>query len=175
MVPILSLENQNLWNGLLSAGILSHISIIPLKAILPSPDDPILVFEICCFWLTRPHKSFTNHFPGVRMVLIICFQNRLGFNRADFTPVSTLFSMHILPKTSDFPFWNHLFSRSPTWWQFQTTFSWSWNHKNMRNQQISICRVGFKKISWKNFIGARRTKPEKISWFFFQIRHGWAG
>ena len=84
------------------------------RAILRECDDQIFVFEICCFEMIRHHKSFTNHFSGVRMVLIICFQNHLGFNRADFTPVPTLFSKHILPKTSDFPFWNPLFSRSPT-------------------------------------------------------------
>ena len=80
-----------------------------LKLSCPALTTQISVFQICCFEMIRHHKSFTNHFSGVRMILIICFQNRLGFNRPDFSPVSTLFSKHILPKTSDFPFWNPLF------------------------------------------------------------------
>ena len=43
------------------------------------------------------------------MVLIICFQNRLCFNMTDSTPVSVLFPMDFLPKTSDLPFWNAFF------------------------------------------------------------------
>ena len=98
-------ESEPYWGGLQS---------IPLKLSCLSVLTEMCVFEICWFEMIRHYKSFTNHFSGVRMVLIICFQNHLCFNRTDFTPVSTLFSKHILPKTSDFPFWNPLFSRSPT-------------------------------------------------------------
>ena len=83
--------------------------VMVLKLSCPALTTQISVFEICCFEMIRHHKSFTNHFSGVRMVLMTCFQNRSGFNRTDFIPVSTLFSKHILPKTSDFPFWNPLF------------------------------------------------------------------
>ena len=74
-----------------------------IKAILPECVYPNMRFR---FLLLNLHKSFTNHFSRLRIALIVCFQNRLGFNKADFCPVSALFPLDFLCKTSDFPFWN---------------------------------------------------------------------
>ena len=77
-----------------------------LKAILPECVDPNMGFR---FLPLNPHKSFTNRFSGVRIILTKCFQNRLYFNKPDFCPVSALFPVDFLCKTSDFPFWNLVF------------------------------------------------------------------
>ena len=62
--------------------------------------------------LLNLHQSFTNRIPGISIALTICFQTRLWFNMTDLTPVSVLFPMSFLSKTSDFRF-ETLFFQDP--------------------------------------------------------------
>ena len=50
-----------------------------LKAILPECVYRNMRFQ---FLLLNPHKSFTNDFSRIRIAFTMCFQNRLGFNKA---------------------------------------------------------------------------------------------
>ena len=111
----LSLEpTSGVFDRIYELCLIRFMNYVLIRQLTENPENPWAQFgenldQRCNFYLTSA--------PGAVMQIyqiIGEFRELLNPKSAFFSCVVPLFSEHILPKTSDFPFWTHLFSRSTT-------------------------------------------------------------